>query len=78
MGIVDEDDLCILTRRNPSLYDNFEQRVQYVTKLYKLEFHIVARNEIKSIADLLERMVNFGPKDNDTEDDGSHIQYVGT
>src|ERR1700749_4361991 len=34
MGVVDEDNLRLLKRRDPQLYANIEQRVQYITKLY--------------------------------------------
>jgi hypothetical protein len=32
------------------------QRVQYITKLYNSEFHVLARNEIKSYDDLKGRL----------------------
>ena len=40
MGVVDEDNLRLLKKRDPQLYANIEQRVQYVTKLYNSEFHV--------------------------------------
>src|SRR5579862_6096550 len=52
MGVVDEDNLVLLKKRDPSLYANIEQRVQYITKLYNSEFQIIARNEIRSYEDL--------------------------
>ena len=67
MGVVDEDNLRILKKRDPSLYANIEQRVQYITKLYNSEFQVIARNEIKSFADLRGRKVNFDLKDSETE-----------
>src|SRR5437879_1044466 len=33
MGVVDEDNLRLLKKRDPRLYANIEQRVQYITKL---------------------------------------------
>src|SRR3984893_653914 len=67
MGVVDEDNLQILKKRDPQLYANIEQRVQYITKLYNSEFHVVARNDIKSYEDLRGKKVNFNLKDSQTE-----------
>src|SRR6476660_979265 len=63
MGVVDEDNLRLLKKRDPKLYANIEQRVQYITKLYNSEFHVLARNEIGSYDD----KVNFNLKDSQTE-----------
>src|SRR5580700_4813152 len=63
MGVVDEDNLRLLKKRDPALYANIEQRVQYITKLYNSEFQVVARNEIRSYDDLRGRKVNFNLKD---------------
>jgi len=67
MGVVDEDNLRLLKKRDPQLYANIEQRVQYITKLYNSEFHVVARNDIKSYDDLRGKKVNFNLKDSQTE-----------
>src|SRR5215208_647138 len=67
MGVVDEDNLRLLKKRDPLLYANVEQRVQYITKLYNSEFHVLARNEIKSYDDLRGKKVNFNLKDSQTE-----------
>jgi TRAP-type uncharacterized transport system substrate-binding protein len=67
MGVVDEDNLRLLKKRDPSLYANIEQRVQYITKLYNSEFQVVARNDIKSFEDLRGKKVNFNLKDSQTE-----------
>jgi uncharacterized protein len=67
MGVVDEDNLRLLKKRDPSLYANIEQRVQYITKLYNSEFQIIARNDIKSYDDLRGKKVNFNLKDSQTE-----------
>src|SRR6266550_4496778 len=52
---------------NDVLFLNVEQRVQYITKLYNSEFHVLARNEIKSYDDLKGKKVNFNLKDSQTE-----------
>ena len=40
MGVVDEDNLRLLKKKDPALYANIEQRVQYITKLYNSEFQV--------------------------------------
>src|ERR1700756_2628321 len=67
MGVVDEDNLRFLKQRDPRLYGNIEQRVQYITKLYNSEFQVLARNDIKSYDDLRGQKVNFNLKDSQTE-----------
>src|ERR1700720_2151312 len=67
MGVVDEDNLQLLKKRDPQLYANIEQRVHYITKLYNSEFHVVARNDIKRYEDLRGKKVNFNLKDSQTE-----------
>src|SRR5882672_1191916 len=67
MAVVDEDNLRLLKKQDPALYANVEQRVQYITKLYNSEFHVLARNEIKSYDDLKGKKVNFNLKDSQTE-----------
>src|SRR3954452_675848 len=67
MAVVDEDNLRLLKKKDPALYANIEQRVQYITKLYNSEFHVLARNEIKSYDDLKGKKVNFNLKDSQTE-----------
>src|SRR5260370_39641886 len=67
MGVVDEDNLALLKKRDPQLYASVEQNVQYITKLYNSEFHVLARNEIKSYDDLRGKKVSFNLKDSQTE-----------
>jgi TRAP-type uncharacterized transport system substrate-binding protein len=67
MGVVDEDNLTLLKARDPQLYANIEQRVQYITKLYNSEFHVLARSDIKSYDDLRGKKVSFNLKDSQTE-----------
>jgi len=67
MGVVDEDNLQLLKKRDPLLYANLEQRVQYISKLYNSEFHVLARNDIKTYDDLRGKKVNFNQKDSQTE-----------
>lgn len=67
MGVVDADNMRLLKKRDPQLYANIEQHVHYITKLYNSEFHVVARNDIKSYDDLRGKKVNFNLKDSQTE-----------
>jgi len=67
MGVVDEDNLVLLKKRDPALYANIEQSVQYITKLYNSEFHVLARPDIKSYDDLRGKRVSFNLKDSQTE-----------
>jgi TRAP-type uncharacterized transport system substrate-binding protein len=67
MAVVDEDNLRLLKKKDPVLYANIEQRVQYITKLYNSEFQVLARNDIKSYDDLRGKKVNFNLKDSQTE-----------
>ena len=67
MAVLDEDNLRLLKKRDPALYANVEQRVQYITKLYNSEFQILARNDIRSYDDLRGKKVNFNLKDSQTE-----------
>jgi uncharacterized protein len=67
MGVVDEDNLILLKQRDPQLYANIEQSVQYITKLYNSELHVLARSDIKSFDDLRGKKVSFNLKDSQTE-----------
>ena len=67
MAVVDEDNLRLLKKKDPVLYANIEQRVQYITKLYNSEFQIIARSDIKNYDDLRGKKVNFNLKDSQTE-----------
>jgi len=67
MGVVDEDNLRLLKKKDPILYANIEHSIQYITKLYNSEFHVLARNDIKSFDDLRGKRVNFNLKSSQTE-----------
>ena len=67
MAVVDEDNLRLLKKKDPVLYANIEQRVQYITKLYNSEFQIIARSDIKNYDDLRGKKVNFNLKNSQTE-----------
>jgi TRAP transporter TAXI family solute receptor len=67
MGVVDEDNIRLLKQRDPKLYADIEQRIQYIIKLYNSEFHVLARNEIQTYDDLQGKKVSFNLKDSQTE-----------
>ncbi len=67
MGIVDQDNIMLLKQKDPQLYAGLEKRVQFITKLYNSELHVLARQEIKSFADLRGKKVNFNLKNSQTE-----------
>jgi len=52
-------------KRNPP-FPGVEQYLQYVTKLYDQELHVLAGPDIQSIEDLKEKKVNFGLRDSGT------------
>jgi TRAP-type uncharacterized transport system substrate-binding protein len=67
MAIADQDNIQLLKQRDPQLYAGLEKRVTYITKLYNSELHILARQEIRTLADLKGKTVNFNLKDSQTE-----------
>jgi uncharacterized protein len=67
MGVVDEDNLRLLKKRDPALHADIEQRVHYITQLYHNEFHVVARKDIQTFHDLSGKKVSFNLKNSQTE-----------
>ena len=67
MGVVDEDNLRLLKKRDPALHAGIEQRVHYITQLYNNEFHVVARKDIQTFHDLRGKKVSFNLKNSQTE-----------
>jgi uncharacterized protein len=63
-GIVQTDVLDELKRNPP--FPGVEQYLQYVTKLYDQELHVLAGPDIQSIDDLRGKKVNFGLHDSGT------------
>jgi uncharacterized protein len=58
VGIVQTDVLDSVKRQAP--FPGVENFLQYITKLYDQEIHILARPEIRSVEDLASKPVNFG------------------
>jgi TRAP-type uncharacterized transport system substrate-binding protein len=71
MSIVDENDLKRLKESDTVVYGNADEKFRYITKLHNAELHILARTEIKSLADLNGKPVNV-------ELAGSQSDYVAT
>lgn len=66
MATVDQDHIEYLKKKDPLLYANLENRVSYITKLYNSEFHVAARQDIKSLADLQGKRVSFNLENSHT------------
>jgi TRAP-type uncharacterized transport system substrate-binding protein len=64
IGIVQSDVLAALKRDPP--FPGIENYLQYISKLYDEEVHILAGKEINSIEDLASKKVNFGMPDSGT------------
>jgi len=64
MAIVEADILDYA--REQKLFAGMDGTITYITKLYNEELHLLARPEIKSIADLANRKVNIDLRDSST------------
>lgn len=64
IAIVDADILDYA--REQKLFPGMDATIGYITKLYNEELHLLARPEIKSIADLANRKVNIDLRDSST------------
>ena len=58
VGFVRSDVLSYV--RQQRVYNNVENRIRYISKLYVEEVHVLARSSIASIRDLAGKRVNFG------------------
>jgi uncharacterized protein len=63
-GILQTDVLDEIKRNPP--FPGVEKYLQYVTKLYDQDFHVLAGPDIQSIGDLKGKKVNFGLRDSGT------------
>ena len=61
IAIVQSDVMAryLKSNRQPGI----QSRMQYVTKLYSEEFHVLSRMQFLCLADLTGRRVSFGPRD---------------
>ena len=60
-----QTDVLDKIKRNPP-FPGVEQYLQYVTKLYDQELHVLAGPDIQSIEELKGKKVNFGLRDSGT------------
>ena len=59
MGVVDSGFLQAYKEKDPVLYGNIEQRVQYIAKLLNSELHLLAPRSVRSFEDLRGQKVNL-------------------
>ena len=59
MGVVDSGFLQAYKEKDPVLYGNIEQRVQYIAKLLNSELHLLAPKSVRSFEDLRGKKVNL-------------------
>lgn len=67
MAMVDESTLKALKQRNPRAYGDIDTKLRYIAKLYDAEVHILAKKDVKNLADLAGKTVNFDYKDSETD-----------
>jgi TRAP transporter TAXI family solute receptor len=60
IGIVQSDVLTYI--RKNGLYPDAVNKLQYITKLYNEELHVLARSNFGKLEDLRSQKVNFGPQ----------------
>jgi len=71
IGIVQTDALASLKRKAP--FPGVEDFLQYITRLYDQEIHILAGSNIHSLNDLEDKRVNFGTPESGTYSTASTI-----
>lgn len=59
MGITQQEHLEFFKRRDPVLHANIYNRVQYITKLYNSEYHLLVPKSITNLSELEGKKVNF-------------------
>ncbi len=65
LAILQEDVLNYARQQNT--FPGLEYRISYIAKLYNEEFHLLARSDVKSVADLANKKVNVGVHGGGTE-----------
>lgn len=58
MCMTETDYFDYFKKLDKNLYGNIDQRIQYIAKLFNTEIHLVARKEIRSLADLRGKKVS--------------------
>ncbi len=62
MGIMEQDVISYFKKQDPVLFGNSEARVHYIAKLTNSEYHIFAKKNIRTIAELRGKKVNVYTK----------------
>ncbi len=62
MGIVQQGQLKYLQVQDPKLYADVKSRMQFISKLYNAEFHLIVPRRITSMKMLQGKKVSFGQK----------------
>jgi uncharacterized protein len=65
LAILQDDVMNYAKQQN--LFSGIESRMMYIAKLYNEEFHLLARSEIKTLADLANQKVNVDVRGGGTE-----------
>ena len=60
MSIVQADALAYIKQNK--LHQDVDNRIRYITKLHNSEVHLIARREIRTLADLQGKVVSFGER----------------
>lgn len=58
LGIIQSDVLTYV--RDRKIHKGLDRRINYITKLYNEEFHLLARKQVRNVAELAGKRVNFG------------------
>jgi len=65
LAILQDDVLNYARQQN--MFPDLESRISYIAKLYNEEFHLLARSDIKTVADLANKKVNVDLRGGGTE-----------
>jgi TRAP-type uncharacterized transport system substrate-binding protein len=66
MGIMDPNDIEPLRKKEPGVFANAEERIQYITKLSNGEFQVLAQKKYQTLGDLAGQKVNCFKKNSST------------
>lgn len=59
MGLIEQDAPAYFKKKDPKLFADVEQRVQYIAKISNSELHVFVRKDINTLADLRGKKVSF-------------------
>jgi uncharacterized protein len=67
MGVIEQSDLDIGRQKDPAIFSNVENRLNYIAKLANSEFQIIAQSDVKTLFDLAGKKVNYFKKGSSTD-----------